>query len=163
MYFVVVYRARARVNPDPVYVAADVLLEDERMSTIDPPYEVRALAITLGTMYRDVELLRTKAESIHEQAKHRVKERKSIREAADTDELGEVMRRRSSSISRSAARKSMELKTRLYNLKDKVQVPTTWEEYLPGCELCAAARALAHVTEAAASRTRVRIAQMPPL
>ena len=134
MYFVTVYLARGRVNPDPVYVAADVLLNDDRMSTIDPPHEVRALAITLGSMYRDVELLRAKAESTHEEAHNRVKERKSIRDSADSDKLGRNLKRQSSGLSRATARKSTELKTKLYNLKDKVEVPDAWEDFLPGCE-----------------------------
>ena len=80
MYAVSVYVNRQHVNPDPVYLCADVLLDGDGEFTskiniqnsdgtmTGVPFEVRRLAITLSGLYDDVSKLTAKAEALHEEA-----------------------------------------------------------------------------------------------
>jgi len=128
MYFCLVYSARHVVNPDPVFVCADALLDDEKVSDVDAPFHVRNLALTLSTMYRDVATLREKAETLHEAAKAGVTERTEKRARESARRLREA----SASGKPGALSAKEKIQEKLFELKDKVQVPEAWEDFLPG-------------------------------
>ena len=137
-YFYITHRARAHVNPDPVYVCADVLLpktREDRNSGLsfddeERLFHVRSLARTLASMYKDIKQIRGDAEKLHTQEKARHAELARGRAVSQAEELE---RARASSMSVRPQRiTSAILKKKLFDLQDKVQVPDAWEDWLPG-------------------------------
>ena len=136
MYAVSVYLNRQHVNPDPVYLCADVLLDGDGEFTskinvqnsdgtmTGVPFEVRRLAITLSGLYDDVSKLTAKAEALHEEAVARMTAQALNRNALEEQRSAQ---RRPSSMDRAGAK----ARSSLYKLKDKVQVPDAWEDFLP--------------------------------
>ena len=137
-YFYITYRARAHVNPDPVYVCADVLLpksREDRKSGLsfddeERLFHVRSLAQTLASMYKDIQQIRDDAEKLHAQEKARQAELAQGREGPHAEELERA--RRSSITLRPGRVTGALLKKKLYDLQDKVKVPDAWEDWLPG-------------------------------
>ena len=94
-YFYITHRARAHVNPDPVYVCADVLLPKSRedrnsgLSFDDEErlFHVRSLARTLASMYKDIKQIRGDAEKLHTQEKARQAEQARGRAGSQAEEL----------------------------------------------------------------------------
>ena len=141
MYYVVVRRARPVVNPETLFVVADCLLdgaevkadEEHRESAcgVEVSAEMHALARMSAALHYNCHRLRTQAELVHKNKLAALVVDRNILESAiiaEDEAAKEAKQRRS----KNATLLKVSARRKFLLVKERIQVPTDWEEALPG-------------------------------
>ena len=143
MYYVVVWRAKAVVNPETLFVVADCLLDGAEVSAdeehresacgVEVTAEMHALARMSASLHYNCHRLRTQAELVHKNKLAELVVDRTILEAMITDEeVAEQAKEAKQRQSKNARLLKVSAKRRFLLMKERIQVPSEWEEALPG-------------------------------
>ena len=135
LYCALVFRSRAHLNPDPLYVAGQIVAVRRSETDVEVTAEMKELASTLISLWTEIGHLRKTAKAMHAKAldEQRVEHLAwecTLEVQADEDKLPRLQTRSTSSVRFKEVQDRLSRSFRAY--QERIAVPKDWKAHLPG-------------------------------